>query len=79
MPDPRSRKTYRIQVGAFSNIDLAWRCYDRLKSAGLDPAFELHGTMYRVVIAGQQAANISDLTRRLEAMGFTEAWIREEN
>jgi cell division protein FtsN len=79
MPDPASRKMYRIQIGAFSNSDLAWRCYDRLQSAGFNPAFELHGTMFRVVIAGQRAANIPELTRRLEAAGFTEAWIREEN
>jgi cell division protein FtsN len=70
---------YRVQVGSFSNTDLAWRCYDRLKFAGLNPAFEPHGTLYRVVIAGQLAANIPEIIRRLEISGFREAWIREEN
>jgi rare lipoprotein A len=79
IPDPGSTKIYRVQVATFSNTDLAWRCYDRLKFAGLSPAFEPNGAMYRVVIAGVRAINIPEIIRRLEVAGFSEAWIREEN
>jgi cell division protein FtsN len=79
IPDPKSTKNYRVQVGSFSNTDLAWRCYDRLKLAGLNPAFEPHGRMYRVVISGIRATSIPDLIQRLESTGFREAWIRVEN
>jgi cell division protein FtsN len=78
IPDPKSSKMYRIQVGSFSNIDLAWRFYDRLKLAGLNPAFEPHGKMYRVVIPGLKAVNIPEIIQRLELAGVYEAWIRVE-
>jgi cell division septation protein DedD len=79
IPDPKSTKMYRVQVGSFSNTDLAWRFYDRLKHVGLNPAFEPHGKMYRVVIPGLKAVNIPEIIRQLELAGVYEAWVREEN
>jgi cell division septation protein DedD len=79
LPDPNSGKVYRVQVGAFSRVALAQVCFDRLKSAGFTPAFEQNGSLYRVVISGIRAADISYTAQRLKTIGFTEAWIREES
>jgi len=79
LPDPHSGKVYRVQVGAFSRVALAQTCFDRLKSAGFTPAFEQNGSLYRVVISGIKAADVSYTAQRLNAAGFTEAWIREES
>jgi cell division septation protein DedD len=79
LPDPQSGKVYRVQVGAFSRVALAQVCFDRLKAAGFAPAFEQNGGLYRVVISGIRAADVSYAAQRLSAAGFTEAWIREEN
>jgi cell division septation protein DedD len=79
LPDPHNGKVYRVQVGAFSRVALAQVCFDRLKSAGFTPAFEQNGSLYRVVISGVKAADISHTAQRLNAAGFTEAWLREES
>jgi len=79
LPDPSSGKVYRIQVAAFSHIALAQVCFDRLKAAGFSPAYEQNGSLYRVVISGIRAADVSFAAQRLSAAGFSEAWIREES
>jgi len=79
LPDPYSGKVYRVQVGAYSRVVLAQGCFDRLKAAGFSPAYEQNGTLYRVVLSGIRSADMSDTARRLNAAGFTEAWIREES
>ena len=70
--------TYRVQVGAFSNPVFAQDAFDRLRRAGFVPSFERHGSLYRVVISGVRAADISQVEQRLEAAGFSNPWIREE-
>ena len=79
LPDPNSGKVYRIQVAAFSHVALAQVCFDRLKAAGFSPAYEQNGNLYRVVISGIKAADVSYAAQRLSAAGFAEAWIREES
>ena len=79
LPDPYSGKVYRVQVAAYSRVALAQVCFDRLKAAGFSPAYEQNGSLYRVVISGIRAADISSAAQRLTAAGFTEAWIREES
>jgi len=78
MPDPCGNGVYRVQVGAFSNTGNAQQCFNRLKSAGFTPFYEQYGSLYRVVLTGIQAADMAAVIRRLEAAGFTDAWIREE-
>jgi hypothetical protein len=78
MPDPYSDGVYRVQLGSFSNAGLAQQCFNRLKSADFTPYYEQYGSLYRVVITGIQAADMAAVVRRLEAAGFTEAWVREE-
>ena len=79
LPDPNNGKVYRIQVAAFSHAALAQVCFDRLKMAGFSPAYEKNGSLYRVVISGIKAADVSYTAQRLNAAGFTEAWLREES
>jgi rare lipoprotein A len=79
LPDPNSGKVYRIQVGSFSQAALAQACFERLRTAGLSPAYEINGSLYRVVLSGIRAADVSYTAQRLNAVGFTEAWIREES
>ena len=78
LPDPNNGKVYRIQVAAYSRVALAQVCFDRLKSAGFSPSYEQNGSLYRVVITGIKAADAAYAVQRLGAIGFTEAWIREE-
>jgi rare lipoprotein A (peptidoglycan hydrolase) len=79
LPDPQSGKVYRIQVGAFSQAALAQVCFERVRTAGLSPAYEINGNLYRVVLSGIRAADVYYTAQRLGAAGFTEAWIREES
>ena len=79
LPDPNNGKVYRIQVAAFSQAALAQVCFDRLKTAGFSPAYEQNGNLYRVVISGVKASDVSYAAQRLNAAGFTEAWLREES
>lgn len=78
MPDPRNGRLYRVQVGAFASTLFAQGCFDRLKTAGFSPAFERHGNLYRVVLPGMRAADMSQTADRLGAAGFAEVWVREE-
>ena len=78
MPDACGSGVYRIQLGSFANTNNAQQCFNRLKNADFSPYFEQYGDLYRVVITGVQAADMVAVIQRLEAAGFTEAWIREE-
>jgi hypothetical protein len=78
MPDSKNGRVYRVQVGAFASTAFAQSYFDRLKAAGFSPAFERHGELYRVVVAGVKAADMAQVAQRLGAAGFKEAWVREE-
>jgi len=78
MPDPYRNCAYRVQLGAFSNTGLAQQCFNRLKSAGFTPYYEQYGSMYRVVLVGIKAADMTWVIQRLEAAGFRDVWVREE-
>ena len=83
MPHPQSNSVFRVQVGAFSNVGLAQRCFDQLRSAGFEPFYEQttnaqYGVLYRVVLVGVRASDMTWVVQRLEASGFNEVWLREE-
>ena len=78
VPTAGSTKTYRLQVGTFSIPRNAVDAFTRLKNAGLNPAYEQHGDMYRVVLAGLRANEIQSVAQTLGNAGFREALIREE-
>jgi len=79
MPPAGSAKLYRLQVGAYRVPRNAVEAFDKLRSAGLNPAYEQYGDIYRVVLAGLNAAEIPFIAQTLGNAGFREAIIREEN
>jgi len=79
IPPRESLKSYRLQVGAFIVPENAIDVFDKLKNAGLSPAYEKNGDYYRVVLAGLKAEDIPVIAQTLGNTGFKEAIIREEN
>jgi len=78
IPPATSSKSYRLQVGAFTVPRNALNAFDKLKNAGLNPAYEQNGEFYRVVLAGLKATEIQAIAQILANNGFPEALIREE-
>ena len=79
-----TNKNYRLQVGSFKNAKNAVDAFDRLKSTGLNPAYERftasdNSEYYRVVVAGVRGTEVQITTDKINAAGFMEAIIREEN
>jgi rare lipoprotein A len=71
-------KSYRLQVGAYRIPRNAAETFDKLKNAGLNPAYERNGDFYRVVLAGLRPEDLQDAAAKIGAAGFREALIREE-
>jgi rare lipoprotein A len=71
-------KVYRLQVGSYRIPRNAVDTFDRLKNAGLNPAYERNGEFFRVVLAGIRAEDVQSVAEKLGAAGFPEALIREE-
>ncbi|GHU04062.1 endolytic peptidoglycan transglycosylase RlpA [Spirochaetia bacterium] len=78
IPPADNGKIYRIQAGSFKVARNALDAFDKLKAAGLNPAYEKSGDMYRVVLGGVPSADITLTAEKLGAAGFKEALIREE-
>jgi rare lipoprotein A len=78
IPPATSSKLYRLQVGAYTVPKNALNAFDKLKNAGLNPAYEQNGEFYRVVLAGLKASEIQAIAQILANNGFQEAIIREE-
>ncbi|MCL2244014.1 MAG: septal ring lytic transglycosylase RlpA family protein [Treponema sp.] len=77
-------KTYRLQVGSFRVARNAVEVFERLKNAGLSPAYERftdreNNDFFRVVLPGIPGANVKSVADKLSISGFWEAIIREEN
>lgn len=79
VPQAGSAKSYRLQVGAYKVPRNAVDAFNKLKNAGLNPAYEQNGDFYRVVLAGLKAGDISSIAQTLGNSGFREAIIREES
>ncbi|MDR0290112.1 MAG: septal ring lytic transglycosylase RlpA family protein [Treponema sp.] len=81
IPDinPVPGTVYRLQVGSYRAPRNAVDAFDKLKRAGLNPAYEQHGDFYRVVLAGIQGTEIPSVKDKLERAGFREAVIRVDH
>jgi rare lipoprotein A len=75
---PVPGKIYRLQVGSYRIARNAVDAFERLKNAGLNPAYERNGEFFRVVLAGVRGADVPSVAEKLGAAGFREALIREE-
>jgi rare lipoprotein A len=76
-------KTYRLQVGSYKVARNAVDAFERLKNAGLNPAYERftdsgNGEYFRVVLAGVRGTDVQLTAEKLGSAGFREALIREE-
>jgi rare lipoprotein A len=78
IPRPDTGKHYRLQVGAYRIPRNAVEACDRLKEVGLNPAYEVNGDIYRVVLAWLDPKDIPAIAEKLYSAGFWEAVIREE-
>jgi rare lipoprotein A len=78
VPPAGNGKFYRLQVGAYRIPRNAVEAFDKLKAAGLNPAYEQNQDLYRVVLAGLRSEEIPSIAEKLGAAGFQEALIREE-
>jgi len=77
LPDPNSRKVYRLQVGSYSVHSTADRIAQQLRAAGLQAGIEYYNSLQRVLVLGVRAADAASVVQTLGLMGFEEVWIRE--
>jgi cell division protein FtsN len=77
LPNPSSRRVYRLQVGAFSAPEAADRVLTYVKSNGFNVERECTGSVYRVIVTGIPAANVRAACVRLGSLGFSQVWVRE--
>ena len=69
---------YRLQLGSYRTAANAVIAFEKLKQAGLNPAYEQSGDYYRVVLAGVSGSEMQSVAEKVESAGFKEALIREE-
>ena len=72
-------KAYKLQVGSYQFAQNAVNVFTKLKAAGLNPAYERAGDLYRVMLPGIRGSDIQSVSEKLMAAGFSEAVIREDN
>ncbi len=77
-------KLYRLQVGSYKNAKNAVDAFEKLKNAGLNPAYErfsggADSEYFRVVVAGIRGTDVQSTAEKIGTAGFREAVIREEN
>ena len=77
LPNPNSRKTYRLQVGAYARAETADFAECALKDAGFKTKREAHGSLTRVLAVGIAAADVKSAVQTIESAGFGEVWVRE--
>jgi rare lipoprotein A len=70
---------YRIQVGSYKIPRNAADAFEKLKNAGLNPAYERSGEYYRVVVSKLRSDEVQDVAAKLGTAGFREALIRAED
>jgi rare lipoprotein A len=78
MPPAESAGSYRLQVGAYKIPRNAIDALEKLKNAGLNPAYEKSGDLYRVVLPGLTPGDIVPVSEKIKTAGFTQAIIRKE-
>jgi rare lipoprotein A len=78
IPAADTGKYYRVQVGSYKQPRYAVEAFEKLKKAGLHPAYEKHDEYYRVVLSGLRRQDLGMVTERLGQAGFSEALLREE-
>jgi hypothetical protein len=71
-------KVYRIQVGSYKVPRNAVDAFEKLKNAGLNPAYERNGDMYRIVLPGIRPEDMQSMAGVLGTAGFRQVLLRED-
>jgi hypothetical protein len=79
IPSSESTKLYRIQVGAFKNIQNAERVFITLRNASLNPIYDNYLDFTRVMVTGISAKDVAACLDKIQILGFREIWIREDD
>ena len=79
VPGTGNEKLYRVQVGSYVQPRNAVEAFEKLKGAGLNPAYEKYNDFYRVVISGITGGEVQNIAEKLGQAGFREAILKEEN
>jgi rare lipoprotein A len=70
---------YRIQVGSYREVRNALAAAERLKNAGLNPAYERNGDLFRVVVSAIPSEEVNSALRKVGIAGFESPLLREEH
>jgi hypothetical protein len=77
LPNPNTRKIYRLQIGSYLEQENAVIAVQLLRNAGFNVAQERYGAFHRVLAVGIPAAEVASVIRKMESMGIKQVWIRE--
>ncbi|MCL2763264.1 MAG: SPOR domain-containing protein [Treponema sp.] len=77
LPDPKSNRMYRLQVGFFSTPEAAERAVQQIKTAGFAFSWELSGSIYRVFAVNIPAADVYFTVHRLSSTGLRQFWVMD--
>jgi cell division protein FtsN len=78
MPAANSSCLYRVQIGAYKSTVNAREAFNQMAALGFSPAYESYNGMYRVVLPGVRARDMSEVARLVGYAGIREIIIREE-
>jgi rare lipoprotein A len=78
IPPAGNGKKYSLQVGSFKTPRNAVNVFQRLRSAGLKPAYERNQDYYRVILPNLRSDDISGIAVKLGKAGFREAVLHLE-
>jgi hypothetical protein len=76
VPDAADGGLYQMQVGAFRLIQNAANAYEKLRSASLNPSYEQHLDLIRVMIKGVSADEVPAYIEKIRKAGFSEVFIK---
>jgi hypothetical protein len=77
LPDPRSKKVYRLLVENCDSLERANLVCRQLDKAGFEVVLEQAGNKCRVFASGISASQVYNAAQRLGAIGFGQVWIQE--
>jgi len=78
VPGAGDNRTYQIQVGAFKQFQNAEEAFQRLYNASLNPSYETHFDLTRVVINEIAARDVPQYLQRIQNAGFIDVIIRTD-
>jgi len=77
LPDPRSGRVYRLQIGAYSGVGSSSISVGRAEAAGFNVQMERYGGLFRVLVVDIPSWNVQAAVQRLAALGYAQIWVRE--